>query len=71
MSGASHELRAGDRLDLPAGTIHAADVGPAWVRCLEGHVPAGALRPDPRLMADWAITAPAGPGRETDADGGT
>lgn len=28
-------LRPGDRLDLPAGTKHAATVGPAGVRCLE------------------------------------
>jgi quercetin dioxygenase-like cupin family protein len=69
--GVTHELRAGDRLDLPAGTVHAADVGSAGVRCLEGHLPAGSLCPDPRRMADWAITAPAGPGWETDGDGGT
>ena len=29
--------RAGDRLDLPAGIIHAARVGPEGVTCLEGH----------------------------------
>lgn len=29
------ELRAGDRLDLPAGTEHAATVGPGGVSCLE------------------------------------
>jgi hypothetical protein len=69
--GVTHQLRAGDRLDLPAGTVHAAEVGPFGVRCLEGHLPAGSLRPDARRMADWAITASAGPGRETDGDGGT
>ncbi len=33
--GRSVELRAGDRLDLAAGTAHAAVVGPAGVTCLE------------------------------------
>jgi mannose-6-phosphate isomerase-like protein (cupin superfamily) len=28
-------LEAGDRLDLPAGTVHAATVGPAGCRCVE------------------------------------
>jgi len=31
------ETRAGDRLDLPRGTIHAARVGPEGVTCLEAH----------------------------------
>lgn len=30
-------LRAGDRLDLPAGVAHDAVVGPAGVACLEAH----------------------------------
>lgn len=30
-------LKAGDRLDLPAGTIHDAQVGPQGVVCLEAH----------------------------------
>lgn len=30
-----HVLGPGDRLDLPAGTVHAATVGPKGVRCLE------------------------------------
>ncbi|HSH22057.1 MAG TPA: hypothetical protein VK992_05565 [Candidatus Caenarcaniphilales bacterium] len=38
------QLNAGDRLDLPAGTTHAATVGPAGVTCLEAHLSAGALR---------------------------
>jgi quercetin dioxygenase-like cupin family protein len=29
------ELTAGDRLDLPAGTPHAATVGPAGCECIE------------------------------------
>lgn len=30
-------LKAGDRLDLPAGTVHDAVVGSQGVVCLEGH----------------------------------
>jgi len=30
-------LHAGDRLDLPAGTVHDATVGAQGVVCLEGH----------------------------------
>lgn len=30
-------LKAGDRLDLPAGTVHNATVGAQGVVCLEGH----------------------------------
>ena len=30
-------LKAGDRLDLPAGTVHDAHVGAQGVVCLEGH----------------------------------
>ena len=40
-TGRSIALRAGERLDLPAGTEHAAVVGPAGVRCREVHLPAG------------------------------
>ncbi len=35
--GEEANLRAGDRLDLPAGTSHEAIVGPAGVTCLEAH----------------------------------
>jgi hypothetical protein len=31
------ELKAGDRLDLTAGMVHNAQVGPEGVICLEGH----------------------------------
>jgi hypothetical protein len=31
------ELKAGDRLDLTAGTVHDAQVGSEGVTCLEGH----------------------------------
>jgi Cupin domain len=34
------ELGPGDRLDLPAGTPHAATVGPSGCRCIEGARPA-------------------------------
>ncbi|MBA2718215.1 MAG: cupin [Chloroflexi bacterium] len=47
-------LAAGDRLELPAGTIHDAVVGAGGVACLEAHVPAGrlgaAIR---RASGDW------------------
>lgn len=33
----SIEARAGDRLDLPRGVVHAAQVGPDGVTCFEGH----------------------------------
>jgi quercetin dioxygenase-like cupin family protein len=36
-SSAPIELRAGDGFVLPAGTPHAARVGPAGCTCLEGH----------------------------------
>ena len=32
------ETCAGDRIDLPRGTLHAAEVGPEGVICLEGHI---------------------------------
>lgn len=35
--GEALELRAGDRLDLPAGVVHDAIVGPEGVVCLEAH----------------------------------
>lgn len=38
-----HDLAVGDRLELPAGTIHDAHVGSAGVTCLEAHLPAGSL----------------------------
>jgi quercetin dioxygenase-like cupin family protein len=36
-------LAAGDRLELPAGTRHAAVVGPDGVTCWEAHLAAGQL----------------------------
>jgi uncharacterized protein YjlB len=35
-------LTAGDRLDLPAGTTHAATVGPSGCSCIEAYRPGGA-----------------------------
>ena len=46
-------LFEGDRLDLPAGTSHAALVGPMGVTCLEAHLPTGSL-------AGAAVRRPAG-----------
>jgi len=37
------DLVVGDRLNLPAGTVHDALVGADGVTCLEAHVPAGTL----------------------------
>ena len=37
--GQQLKLRAGDRLDLPAGVTHDAVVGPEGVVCLEAHRP--------------------------------
>ena len=36
-SGQQLTLKAGDRLDLPANTVHDAVVGPQGVVCLEAH----------------------------------
>jgi hypothetical protein len=57
---AAVELRAGDRLDLPAGTEHAAEVGPDGVRCLEAHLPSGTLAPAPRHVPGWGLSEGAG-----------
>jgi quercetin dioxygenase-like cupin family protein len=35
--GQQLSLKAGDRLDLPAGTVHDAHVGAQGVVCLEAH----------------------------------
>ena len=51
-SGESLELETGDRLDLPAGTVHDATVGPGGVTCLEAHLPAGRLAGVERRVAD-------------------
>ena len=41
--GSDRSLAAGDRLDVPAGTRHAATVGPGGVECVEVHLPRGTL----------------------------
>ena len=41
-------LAQGERLDLPAGTAHAATVGADGVTCLEAHLDAGTLAGEPR-----------------------
>lgn len=42
-TGQGVPLSAGDRLDLPAGTLHDAVVGPEGVACLEAHLPGGSI----------------------------
>jgi quercetin dioxygenase-like cupin family protein len=50
----SVRLGEGDRLELPAGTRHAAVVGPSGVSCLEAHLPPGSLASVRRLAAgEW------------------
>jgi hypothetical protein len=61
-AGTTLSLGAGDRMDLPAGTSHAATVGALGVQCLEGHLPAGRLGSHPRRVAGWALGVP---GRDT------
>jgi uncharacterized protein YjlB len=53
--GQTIELAAGDRLELPSGTRHDAVVGGRGVTCLEAHLPAGRLGPEPRRRAsgEW------------------
>lgn len=51
--GREVHLRAGDRMHLPAGTLHAADVGSAGVGCLEAHLARGVLGAEPELLAGW------------------
>jgi quercetin dioxygenase-like cupin family protein len=53
--GREVELSQGERLDLPAGTSHAATVGAQGVTCLEAHLAAGTLADAPRHRAasEW------------------
>ena len=50
--GRDVELAEGERLDLPAGTMHGATVGSAGVQCLEAHLPAGSIA-GVRHITDW------------------
>jgi uncharacterized protein YjlB len=51
--GRNVTLGTGERLDLPAGTLHGATVGSAGVTCLEAHLPAGTLAGDPLHRPEW------------------
>lgn len=53
-------LETGDRLELPAGALHSADVGPDGVTCLEAHVARGSLGPEPRRVAGWDVSGAEG-----------
>ncbi len=46
-------LEAGDRLELPEGTLHGADVGAHGVTCLEAHLPPGTFKGGPRHEPGW------------------
>lgn len=48
-------LEIGDRLDLPAGTLHGAAVGPHGVTCLEAHLAAGTLPAGLRRLPAWGL----------------
>lgn len=60
------ELRAGDRLDVPAGIGHAALVGASGVRCLEAHLPARTLARLHR-RAGWGAEASSSEAQTGDA----
>jgi quercetin dioxygenase-like cupin family protein len=52
--GGPIQLAEGDRLELPAGTRHAALVGPRGVSCLEAHLPSGSFARARRIAAgEW------------------
>jgi hypothetical protein len=50
-TGETVALATGDRLELPARTIHDAVVGPAGVRCAETHLDRGTFAAVRRLPA--------------------
>lgn len=54
--GRDVELDTGDRLNLPAGILHGADVGPAGVTCLEAHLPAGSLAGELEHLSGWGAS---------------
>jgi uncharacterized protein YjlB len=52
--GRSIELQPGDRLDLPAGIVHAALVGDGGVTCLEAHPSQASFSlPERRAAGTW------------------
>ncbi len=52
--GRALDLSAGHRLDLPAGTLHSATVGPTGVACVEAHLPSGSLSREKTTASDGA-----------------
>jgi hypothetical protein len=50
-------LEAGDRLELPTGMLHGADVGADGVTCLEAHLPAGTFDGASEHVPGWASAA--------------
>ena len=53
-SGDGQDLAIGDRLELPAGTVHDALVGPDGVSCLEAHLASGTFRAvNRRAAGSW------------------
>jgi quercetin dioxygenase-like cupin family protein len=53
--GETVPLTTGDRLDLPAGTLHGALVGSRGVTCLEAHPAAGTLPAGLRRLPGWGL----------------
>lgn len=51
-------LDAGDRLELPSGTLHGADVSAAGVTCLEAHLPEGTFEGAPEYIRGWGERDP-------------
>ena len=50
-------LEPGDRLELPSNTLHEATAGRDGVRCLEAHLPPGALPRRVLHRPGWALGA--------------
>jgi uncharacterized protein YjlB len=57
-AGTGLPLETGDRLDLPAGTLHDAIVGSRGVHCLEAHLEPGTLGRRAERRAGWAAGEP-------------
>jgi quercetin dioxygenase-like cupin family protein len=67
-TGRAVTLVAGDRLDLPAGTAHGAQVGPEGVTCLEAHLASGSLAARPQHHPGWGQAAGSDDTAETARD---